>query len=414
VDVRCLPLDSDAAPTVLPAIDAGPVPVHGALPGQAPEIMVDHANTPPLLGVDLRKQLLARLSRGRFGSEAPGAGGGGECTAYISTADLINTDDDELHLQDCIRSDRLDEADESEADRFLHVGARACHVPHRMGSSLLLTLSPRFVLLNRTGGGVEYRQSGCGADTGFLVAPAAEADAYAVLHWQDAHLPKLLELRRSERGAEWSGSIPVTDLMRGALSNGTELTLRLRNLQEGSVEFVRLVAQRLENRGTVVLSLAEQRGVAPPILVQNLTKHEARFQQAGVPIVCAVSAGSSFPYAWDEPGGAAALAVDLPSVGVRFQCRAVPSRMERPRLARLLRRPYVELQVAAVPVLRLPCAFPAPSPCTFPEPSCRWWSTRCWCASCCARSRAATRPAARRRPRAAGCRSSCLPSAPPL
>jgi hypothetical protein len=123
------------------------------------------------------------------------------------------------------------------APRFLPVGARACHVPHPIGSSLLVTLSPRLVIVNRTGAPLEYKQAGCGTDGAGLIPPAAEAaeaDAHAVLHWQQPMAPKALQLRRLGRGAEWSGAVALSALLSSPLSSAAELTIRLRDLQEST------------------------------------------------------------------------------------------------------------------------------------------------------------------------------------
>lgn len=44
--------------------------------------------------------------------------------------------------------------------------------------------------------------------------------------------PKQLQIRRLGRGAEWSGAVTLSTLLRAPLSAGAELTLRLRDLQE--------------------------------------------------------------------------------------------------------------------------------------------------------------------------------------
>ena len=341
VDLRCSPVGVAAAPTFLPAA-GGCVALHGPGLGPLPELYVYHA-----IGQAVARH--SRSSRSRLPFVSAVGGGAAADAAFLPLGELLDAADDEPLLQDCIaiQSALTDEPKR----RFLPVGARACHVPHRIGSSLLLTLSPRFIILNRTSSSLEYRQAGCRDDGAGVLPPAATAEAFEVLYWQDAIAPKLLQLRRLKRGAEWSGGVPVSSLARAPLAGSAELLLRLRNLQDGRVEFVRVAVRRLETRGSIALSITDADTGSAPIIIHNLTRHELRFRQHGISVVSVVPPGGTRPYAWDEPARRHRLSVSLPGAGVSFNCGLHAHRICRPRLARLLGRAHVELSVVADPAL---------------------------------------------------------------
>ena len=125
------------------------------------------------------------------------------------------------------------------------------------------------------------------------------------------------------------------------------MTLRLRNLESGVAEFLRLSLTRLQGRACsgVVISDAAAHGV--PVLVLNETRHELHLQQAGVPLVTTVPPGGAMPYAWDEPSRRQTLALAVPALNVRFRCGTAPARLVRPRFAGITRVPSLECRVSS-------------------------------------------------------------------
>ena len=231
------------------------------------------------------------------------------------------------------------------APRLLHLGVQLLPLPHLLGSSFLLAISPRVMVLNRTGRPLICCQRGCTAQT---TLPHRD-DAWVPLHWHDPKRPREMLLRRLDRGAAWSGGIPTTKAAKtnvnGLPAGGAEVTVRLRNLETGQVEFLRLVWQRLTGRATSGLVITDASNHGVPILIRNLMQHDLRLKQARVPIVTSVPAGEMLAYAWDEPAGRPQLVIDVPALAIRFRCDATPCRLVRPRFASLLKRASVEVFV---------------------------------------------------------------------
>jgi hypothetical protein len=124
--------------------------------------------------------------------------------------------------------------------------------------------------------------------------------------------------------------------------------LRLRNLETGEVEFLRLVWHKLTSRATSGLIIEEASahdGV--PIVIHNQTRFEVRFKQAGVPLVTNLAAGEQLAYAWDEPTRQRILIISVTALAVRFRCDATPCRITRPRLAPFFGRAAIELHTTA-------------------------------------------------------------------
>ena len=224
--------------------------------------------------------------------------------------------------------------------RLLQLGVKLLPLPQQLGSSFLLAISPRIVILNRSGHQLHCRQRGCSAST----LLANEAGVWTAVHWEDPQRPRELLFKRLDRGAEWSGGIRLTAAA-AAEGTGAAATLRLRNLETGEVDFLRLSWQRLTNRATSGLVVTDASDLGAPILIQNLTRETMHVKQVGVSIRHDLAPGELFPYAWDEPARHLQLTISVPSRAVRFRCDTTPCRIKRPVLARVTGAKCLELQV---------------------------------------------------------------------
>ena len=234
--------------------------------------------------------------------------------------------------------------DAAAAPRLLQLGVKLLPQPELLGTSFLLAFSPRVVILNRTGRPLLTCQRGC---TSFATR-ICEDDEWMPVHWVDRTKPLELLLCRQDRGAEWSGGIPLTAAAAAAapMAGGTETTLRLRNLETGAMEFVRLSWHRLASRATSGLIIStDSSELAAPMVIHNLTRHTLHIKQIGVPIVSTLLAGDALPYAWDEPAKRLHLLLSVPALAVRFRTDGMPCRVRRPWLAALFGRACVELHV---------------------------------------------------------------------
>ena len=326
---------AESTPAAIPTM----TPLRGVLEGELPDMVLSVA-----AGV----------------SAHGGGGGGGGDGAFLSLSGLLRLcssggdQSEELHV--AVPS-MAQQGSTTGAGRsggpFAAAGPVACldlyarlvPLEHRLGRSLLLTVAPRFVLLNRTARPLQLRQRGC---TAYVeLPPFASERRLEPLHWHDARHPRQLRFRRPERGEEWSGAVPVERYGADPLVGGAEVTLRLRNLETGTSEFPRVSLHRLPGRPTVVLQVLDELPGSAPILVQNETSTELTFQQVGVPVFCSVAPGAALPYAWDEPVGRQQMQLHVPAAGVRFSCSTAPSRSRRPLLGGLLGRRSFELCVTS-------------------------------------------------------------------
>lgn len=272
------------------------------------------------------------------------AKGVGGSSAFLSLSDLLQLGDqsEEVRIGLPLSQQVGGSAQES---RWLDLGAKLVPLEHKFGRSLLLTIAPRYVLLNRTAKPLLFRQQGHAEYV--ELAPFATERHLVPIHWHDSQRPRYICFRRLERGEEWSGRVPFESSGAGPLAGGAELSIRLRNLETGASEFPRLSLHQLPGRPTFVLQVLDELAGSAPITVTNETKHELRFKQAGVSLVCVVPAGAAYPYAWDAPAGRQRMHLTLVGCGVRFSCSTAPSRVSRPLFGAFLGRRLFELCVAS-------------------------------------------------------------------
>lgn len=266
--------------------------------------------------------------------------------AFISLPDLLRHRSDNLLLDAWDRETPAENGTVRLAPHLLDLGVKLLPLPHSLGNSLLLAISPRLVVLNRTDRPLLLAQRGPHRHIKGHTELPCDGSAWVPIHWYNLHQPREALLRRCDDGAEWSGAITNKQ---GDVNHvgGADLTLRLRNGLTGSYEFVQLVWHRLTSRATAALTIAN--ASSPPIIIHNETQHELRCKQANVPITLvpesSVLPGEVLKYAWDEPAGKLQLRIHVPALAVRLQCEAVPCRFTRPRFASLLGREPIELEV---------------------------------------------------------------------
>ena len=90
--------------------------------------------------------------------------------------------------------------------RLLQLGARLLPLPLQLGSSFLLAISPRVVLINRSSRPLLCCQRGGTSPT---LLPCGQ-NAWVAVHWEHPSKPREVQLRRLDKEARWSGGIPLT------------------------------------------------------------------------------------------------------------------------------------------------------------------------------------------------------------
>jgi len=324
------------------------------LNGRAAAITLEPASSTPTANAEVSSIPAGGVLLPMRGSALPEVLLREECThrrpragCFVSLPDLLRLGEEELLLD---VGEERPSAPSSMApsavasSRLLHLGVKLQPLPVSLGTSFMLTISPRTMVLNRTGRPLLYCQRGCSAHAMQL---GCEEDAWVPVHWLDPKKPREILLRRLDPGAEWSGGV-CTTLSATHAEGRAEETLRLRNLETGEVEFLRLVWHKLTSRATSGLIIEEASahdGV--PIVIHNQTRFEVRFKQAGVPLVTNLAAGEQLAYAWDEPTRQRILIISVTALAVRFRCDATPCRITRPRLAPFFGRAAIELHTTA-------------------------------------------------------------------
>ena len=194
----------------------------------------------------------------------------------------------------------------------LHLSAKLMPLQHKLGRAMLLVVAPRFVLVNLTSQAIQACQQRGDASPHLLLPPSGNMPKeWVPVHWRDSLEPRRILLRRTDPGAEWSGAVPLSVVANAP----AELTLRLRNLESGAVEFPRLSLHRLQGRATAAVVISEELPESGPMMIQNLTTHPVRFHQTGVSVCCTVAPGACSKYAWDDPTGRLQLQLAVAAMG---------------------------------------------------------------------------------------------------
>ncbi|CAN0338937.1 unnamed protein product, partial [Discosporangium mesarthrocarpum] len=169
----------------------------------------------------------------------------------------------------------------------------------------VITLSPRYIVVNALGRGLEVRQVKVarGQEPLKVTVPVG---GQAYFHWSDRRPSRRrLRVRVSEYGWEWSGALVPGNL--------GEVTLRLRNSHTHQVVIVR-VEVSLEGASFIVVFSGELLSFAP-YRIDNFSFETLTLRQAGVGVVETLLPYHTCAYTWDEPLGERSLVVELQGRG---------------------------------------------------------------------------------------------------
>jgi hypothetical protein len=167
----------------------------------------------------------------------------------------------------------------------------SCYGTGRFSETIVATIVPRYVLINRTHDVIKYRQ--VNVPQTFKL----EANALVPFHWPSASREKLLEVTMLHRYS-WSGSFRINSL-------GTTY-LKLRDSDRASQVYI-LQCQIEMVGGSIALVFREESRRFPPYRIDNMTSFRIQFKQTnwgGEKNYDELLPRSSCPYSWDRLSGA--------------------------------------------------------------------------------------------------------------
>lgn len=166
----------------------------------------------------------------------------------------------------------------------------SCYGTGRYSDTIIATIVPRYILINRTGQTIKYRQ--------LNVPHTFRLGSNDILpfHWPSASKDKLMEVTLLH-GYTWSGSFRIHSL-------GTTY-LKLRDSNDLSRIYI-LQCQVETVGGSIALVFREESKRFPPYRIDNMTSFRIQFKQANWGTMRdfdELQPRASCPYSWDQLNG---------------------------------------------------------------------------------------------------------------
>ncbi|OQR85043.1 vacuolar protein sorting-associated protein [Achlya hypogyna] len=164
--------------------------------------------------------------------------------------------------------------------------------------TIVTTIVPRYVLINRTSFPLWFRQHECN------VVSTLPLQALQAYHWDKADAPKKsLQVTFASNAMEWSGPFALHSL-------GTTY-LKLRGKDDPHSIYI-LQAQLELVGGSIVCVFCDESKRWPPYRIDNFTSFRLHFHQAmwGEDVWDEVGPRSSVPYSWDSHEGSLSVSAD--------------------------------------------------------------------------------------------------------
>ncbi|CAI5706947.1 unnamed protein product [Peronospora farinosa] len=214
------------------------------------------------------------------------------------------------------------ESDDYGANRKFSIGYSIRPAKGQYSRTKVITLTPRFMLINAMSSAIEVCHSSSKmmtpavinmANTSGSVAnsrttspvnPVVQLDAgaYADFHWTLRFAKtRTIRCRFAEFGWSWSGAVPLVE--------SGEYAVRMRHESTRESKLVR-VTLKLDS-SCVCVYFREERTTAPPYRVENYSLETLRTHQHRVRRSEILLPHHSLDYAWDEPTEEHLLVVDM-------------------------------------------------------------------------------------------------------
>jgi len=157
---------------------------------------------------------------------------------------------------------------------------------HKLEQTKVITVMPRYMILNRMETEVIMRQQGCNSDL------RLQPGDILPLHWSDASKPQLLSMRR-KGGQSWSGLFGVNTIH--------DQCIKLKET-DNSINFPQLQV-KLDKDGSNLVILSEEDRSHPPYRIDNDTAHVISVSQKDIKTNASadkIPSGYCLHYTWDE------------------------------------------------------------------------------------------------------------------
>ncbi len=162
----------------------------------------------------------------------------------------------------------------------------------------VVTLVPRYIIVNQMGGPLQVNQALKNAEPGQKKVVeggsiTVSSGGQSPWHWPLASGPMLLRCRKDEFGCEWSGQLDPSQI--------GEQNLRLRNKQGHAVGLCRV---DVDLQGPIIYLVFHKASPSmAPYHIENSSVYSLTFGQIGCEQLETLEPYTSCAYAWDEPLG---------------------------------------------------------------------------------------------------------------
>jgi hypothetical protein len=151
----------------------------------------------------------------------------------------------------------------------------------------VITLSPRYLLLNKMASALFFRQKGSDYISSLL--PGEKLP----FHWPDATKEKKIRVRLNVPNCSWTGAIDLNQIDR--------YPLRLFNSQTGRIFIVRVNVSAYVDQGISIVTFEDEKLSAPLFRVDNYTSEKILLKQKEFGLPEVIPPKSKHAWSWQEP-----------------------------------------------------------------------------------------------------------------
>ncbi|XP_028966611.1 vacuolar protein sorting-associated protein 13D [Galendromus occidentalis] len=191
-------------------------------------------------------------------------------------------------------------------DRVYNIGIYGKQGKGVFKDTHFIVFSPLFQLVNNTSKILEFAQKFAAVRKQDRHITSAMPRSSVAFHWPRVDLDPLLCIRTDN--SIWSGGFHIDKP-----TSSTHIHIRTETMQ--STESLFILVEVRQHYGTFIVTFTQPESVPPPMRIDNFSEVPIRFNQIGVEDEkrrYTVKAGSSMPYAWDEPTETPRISVAAP------------------------------------------------------------------------------------------------------
>jgi len=196
----------------------------------------------------------------------------------------------------------LDSSRKGQPTRAFELGLSVNRNPvQKMWRTQLITIAPRFVLVNKLDQPLMYRQKD--TNEACMLPP----ETHIPFHWSDASKTKLLQITLQQT-KNWSGGFSISSIDNFAVKiRNPDNTYYLARVQ------VKLDDSIVNHQITTLVIFTKENKQLPPYRIDNFTPSKLVINQKGFKSFEYVNSEGSMPYSWDEQAAPHILEVRLES-----------------------------------------------------------------------------------------------------